>query len=686
MENEIKSAIFVDFDNIFISLTKIGKLEAECFAREPGRWLDWIVRGMPDGAENNSHMRRMLIQRCYLNPHSFSDYRQSFVREGFVVIDCPPLTGRGKTSTDIHMVIDLLDALRQFSHLDEFILFSADADFTPVFQRIRAHNKNTVALAIGPVSRAYTAVCDHVIDSDIFIEVSREEKEKPMISRLSVYGEYDEFSMEDAISKRELMSNIADIFHNTIVESESGELRPDEVPSLLRRDFSEHFTRDSNWLGCFGLRPMVEKIVENHVKGALKIEEEEDGHWVVLSEAEPLHIPEEKSEESYEYIDQLRAQIAENITRIVADSERPVRMEIAAHGVAEHLGESVISTRWAGHGSFKNFVRRNAGSTQVDFHILGTGAYIYDRSRHVLPSTDSQVSRLEDLPEEVKHFARFIDKFVSIPRLQPDDYRSLFEHIAEYVNTHEFSLSEASRDIRDNLSENKIPRKAVSYVLKNLIFGGLEFGLEQEHKHTAYSLALKYRDNLIHQLGNVGCTLDEEQQRLLAEWVGVDARARDVYGDTLLHTAAWGNDRAAVVELLERGAEVDARNNNDQTPLHSAVRKDAAEVTAELLEGGADIQARDGYGNTPLHLAAWRNARNSVSELLEREADVEARDNRDQTPLHCAVQRDATDAVAALVEGGADITRKGQLRKYTAALWRMEQCSAGRCEFAEAWR
>ena len=42
----------------------------------------------------------MLLRRCYLNPAEFGSYRTSFVRAGFTVHDCPPLTTRGKNAAD----------------------------------------------------------------------------------------------------------------------------------------------------------------------------------------------------------------------------------------------------------------------------------------------------------------------------------------------------------------------------------------------------------------------------------------------------------------------------------------------------------------------------------------------------------------------------------------------------------
>jgi uncharacterized LabA/DUF88 family protein len=81
----------------------------------------------------------------------YGRFRPFFTRAAFRVVDCPPLTTRGKNSADIYMVLDILDALEHPTSFDEFILLSADADFTPVMLRLRAHDRRTVLLATGPL-------------------------------------------------------------------------------------------------------------------------------------------------------------------------------------------------------------------------------------------------------------------------------------------------------------------------------------------------------------------------------------------------------------------------------------------------------------------------------------------------------------------------------------------------------
>src|SRR5919199_1892474 len=169
----IKTALFVDFDNIYVGLDKIDPEAAQSFATYPARWLSWIEQGMPSretGVAPQQQQRAILIRRCYLNPKLFYNFRPYFTRTAFSVVDCPPITQRGKNSTDIQMVMDILDLLNYPTRFDEFIILSGDSDFTPVLLRLRAHDRRTGILTIGPIAPAYRAASDLVVSSDTFIE------------------------------------------------------------------------------------------------------------------------------------------------------------------------------------------------------------------------------------------------------------------------------------------------------------------------------------------------------------------------------------------------------------------------------------------------------------------------------------------------------------------------------------
>ena len=56
--------------------------------------------------------------------------------------------------------------------------------------------------------------------------------------------------------------------------------------------------------------------------------------------------------------------------------------------------------------------------------------------------------------------------------------------------------------------------------------------------------------------------------------------------------------------LLEKGANVDAKDEGEDTPLHLASREGHEAVIALLLEKGTDVNVKDKGGLTPLHYAS----------------------------------------------------------------------------------
>ena len=156
----ITSALFVDFDNVFLGLRRLGEDVAAGWGNDPGEWLGRLERGEDS---DGPFVRRMLVRNCYLNPSAFADYRAPFTRAGFRVIDCPSLTQQGKSAADVNLVLDVLDVLHGPLHYDEFFIMSADADFTPLAIRCREADRRVTIAAAGPAAAAYRAVADQVV-------------------------------------------------------------------------------------------------------------------------------------------------------------------------------------------------------------------------------------------------------------------------------------------------------------------------------------------------------------------------------------------------------------------------------------------------------------------------------------------------------------------------------------------
>ncbi len=150
---------------------------------------------------------------------------------------------------------------------------------------------------------------------------------------------------------------------------------------------------------------------------------------------------------------------------------------------------------------------------------------------------------------------------------------------------------------------------------------------------------------------------------------GADPNARDALGWTALHHAVAAQPDAPELAraLLEHGADPNAPDHARRTPLHYAAavlspHREALEggeaLVRALLEHGADPNARDARGHTPLHYAAYRARPLAVRALLEGGAHPNARASCGETPLHQLVRgwvpQYGVEALETLVEGGAN--------------------------------
>ena len=106
----VLSTVFVDYDNIYLSLKRKNEEAAKRFAKDAALWLREIESSRlitPTNGSNFSVPRRIVMSRCYGNPvprrnatdnstdmNSFPFVRHHFLRAGFEVVDCPPLFDR----------------------------------------------------------------------------------------------------------------------------------------------------------------------------------------------------------------------------------------------------------------------------------------------------------------------------------------------------------------------------------------------------------------------------------------------------------------------------------------------------------------------------------------------------------------------------------------------------------------
>jgi ankyrin repeat protein len=134
---------------------------------------------------------------------------------------------------------------------------------------------------------------------------------------------------------------------------------------------------------------------------------------------------------------------------------------------------------------------------------------------------------------------------------------------------------------------------------------------------------------------------------------GFDPNAANDQGQVGLYLALRDESpRVAAALLAHPQTKVDIANGSGETPLMMAALKGNLDAARQLVERGAQVN-RDGW--TPLHYAAsGGDSAAVVAWLLERGAKVDARAPNGNTPLMMAARYGAFRSVELLLARGAD--------------------------------
>jgi ankyrin repeat protein len=184
-------------------------------------------------------------------------------------------------------------------------------------------------------------------------------------------------------------------------------------------------------------------------------------------------------------------------------------------------------------------------------------------------------------------------------------------------------------------------------------------------------------------------------QQLIAAGVSVDAR--NEYGDTPLILAVHRGHYELAKDLLDLGADPNAKNTDGLTPLHYGARQNAM-MTELLLEKGAacphetnpalaarlpdaimagydrvveaaltaganpDILIPNTDNATALHIAAQNAKPAMVKALIKAGADINAIDKNQRSALRAGMESGNEECVMALLDAGADTMNRSMDR------------------------
>jgi len=504
----LKSALFVDFDNVYSGLRKLDQTIADRFARQPMAWMNWIVQALelPDHAPDSAR-RRVLVRRCYLNPQAYQRFRPSFNLAGFEIIDCPALTGEGKTSTDIHMVLDIIDLLQHETHYDEFIVFSADADFTPVLRKLRRWDRRTTVLAIGFPSAAYRASADLLIDQDEFVRKALGFKDEEDVSQAD--------SITSPIAKtpddRELASAARTLVEQAVAES----LGPVPMAKLAARILSAVDGMDaSTWAGYGSFRGLMESwnlaplTITTAAGGSIY-----DPRRHSPPAAAPVSSGRSLDSELVLIVDLIRQEAAKCNHSVPCS--RLASLITTQHGT--------IAADWNGKGTFRKFVEA-LDLAPLMFDWTSCGGVLRDPQRHTampdrnLKATNGAAASWGN-DQDLLQIATQIHEVSGVPLLRPQDYQAIFHTIAQDLQSQPFDLKETGKRVRDRLREGGHggSRLDVNWVLRGLLMRGHVFGTGEDD---AAALSLKTANSVRSLCLREQMILDKTTDSTIMRWFG----------------------------------------------------------------------------------------------------------------------------------------------------------------------
>ncbi len=489
---ESLSALFVDFDNVYLSLRRQSEEAAGRFARNPQDWMSRIAQGgLVRYKSHQSHLhRRFAVARCYGNPgrklvsrggphdpHNFATVRANFMIAGIEVVDCQPLSSQFKNGTDIKIACDIRDFLEHPTRFEEFMILSGDADFTPVLHHLRSHDRRTVVYANENTADIYKAFSDGWIE------------------------------------ERDMIAFLMDETSPVMLEHERG-------------------GRPRGALGYEGPKALTQSIAPRSPAYPVAAQPGYGGHGSGYGSYEetpkrrlPAVPPSCAVQSLMEDFRAIGSEILSLVVDVVQSSEKPVPIAYLADRAQKILGHAkTLGTNWAGSGGFLAFL-----NTTLPEGIKLTDKpphFVYDPKRHRIDEQSAPPpQRLQRQPDnsssklaELQHSITRIYEACKAPPLPPSEYQLLFTLIATEVHERGFAPLKTAQSVvaRANQVGLRIAMKDVAFVLDAVD----EIDPWLEHTRSPAAVARAYRDFVLAKCHHAGVKLTEDEHQLVQVWFG----------------------------------------------------------------------------------------------------------------------------------------------------------------------
>jgi hypothetical protein len=518
------SAVFVDYDNIYLSLKRKSEEAAKRFAKDAASWLREIENGRlitQTNAQFGVTPRRIVMNRCYGNPvprrnahdnstdmNSFPFVRHHFLRAGFEVIDCPPLTAQLKNSADIRMVMDIRDLLLHDTYFDEFIILSGDADFTPVLIRLRAHARRTVIFANDFTAAPYTAISDgEVRETDLIELILAGELPEPGSEELPAAAPKDKIES----ARREILAEVV-----AGVRGSSSPVPLEALADRALRALGHEKTIATGWAGAGSFRELLRVGLPEEIRLT----------------GEPPYL----AYDARRHIEPAPARSALPARETQAEAAAPAQQIGQPAAPAEPLLESHVSPTAALGYAIRTAAatapaqaRRTAQETQAAPQHLrvqpqqepisplrAEAPLAAPAQRAAAQPTPQQQQQRTEATSPIQQSIARIQEACQAPPLAPPEYRLLFEIMAKEITENDLIGAQTLTNITQRAQERglEVRRDDVRFVLEVVSEADPWF----EQGASANLFAGRFRNFVVARCRGQGLNLSADELDLIDAW------------------------------------------------------------------------------------------------------------------------------------------------------------------------
>jgi uncharacterized protein (TIGR00288 family) len=232
----------------------------------------------------------IVVKKAYCDWERYKEFKAAMHEASFELIEIPHIRQSGKNSADIRMVVDALDLCYTKEHLDTFVIFSGDSDFSPLVSKLRENNKIVIGIGVkNSTSDLLIANCDEFIYYDDLVrrpppaqKVGGKDTGRKPAKKVTAGAKAKAAAAAakpDDDKKQEAWNLIVETYEALVEERGEGEkIWGSMVKQTLKRrkpGFSESY---------YGFRSFGQLLEEAQARGILELErEEKSGGYIIRS-------------------------------------------------------------------------------------------------------------------------------------------------------------------------------------------------------------------------------------------------------------------------------------------------------------------------------------------------------------------------------------------------------------------